>query len=118
MESAGSSVGRALPLNAAEVGGSIPSPLTILPHFSREQLGLPERRTITIPAPLALNGDRVLVRNYHMRPAEWEDGELASATYRPGYTAHFLDRPPHQVEGRRSGGYVICVGDEGLRPLQ
>jgi hypothetical protein len=37
--------------------------------------------TITIPAPVAVVGERVLVLNYRCRPARWESGVVIEVEY-------------------------------------
>lgn len=92
------------------------------------------RETIEIPAPIALPGTNVLVRNYRCKPAAWEHGEVEQAIFRPQYQATrydgttysvpwrwsytvFIDRPVKQNKyGRkRGGGYRIEVGDDDVR---
>lgn len=92
-----------------------------------------KRKTITIPAPLARPGDIVQVRNYRLKPAQWESGEVHSISFIPARTHSRIDgttfRTPHRwrydvaiyrpiTVGRygrnRGGGYVIGVGDDGI----
>lgn len=92
------------------------------------------RKTIEIPAPVALPEQVVLVRNYRLKPAAWEIGTVQSVSFSPTFrrTAYdgskytvnerwlysvWIDRPVIERKyGRnRGGGYRIEVGDDDIR---
>lgn len=88
-------------------------------------------RTLTIPAPIAREGDRVEVLNYRKRPAQWEAGELESLNYTPPFLAkgrhasrndvgswHYTVRTERLVRRPRFGNMIalrLHVGDDQIR---
>lgn len=85
------------------------------------------RRNIAVPAPIAREGDRVLVLNYRKRPAQWEPGVLSrEPSYTPGRlmrTRHWwhytvrLDRIPSITRGGNPRRIDCSVNDDGIRKL-
>jgi hypothetical protein len=96
-----------------------------------------KRETMEIPYPVAFPEEVVLVLNYRMKPALWEEGKVRDFRFRP---AHFrttysgekyqvpsiwsfdvwIERPVvEQRYGKsRGGGYNISVGAEAIRRIK
>lgn len=84
-----------------------------------------KRRTMTILAPLANEGDSVNVLNYRMRPAQWELGTVRrTPRFTPGwgwlYSVRIerpvIDRGPYRRS--RGGGYDIDVRDDAIKVIR
>src|SRR5687768_14495863 len=98
-----------------------------------------KRETMEIPYPVAFPEEVVLVLNYRMRPALWEEGVVSDFRFRPAHfrTAHngehyhvpcnwsfdvWIERPVVEGPGRygksRGGGYKISVGPDAMRRIK
>jgi len=76
-----------------------------------------KRATLTIPAPLAVKGEAVMVLNYRMRPARWQSGTIESAEYHHGATGRWVYGVRLDRLGPR-GPIRLTVGDESVVPTK
>ena len=94
---------------------------------------------MVIPDPVAFPEDRALVRNYRMRPAQWEEGEVRGFRFTPAHVrtdyeggayevpCHWsfdvwVERPVVEGLGRygrsKGGGYMLNVGADALEAVE
>lgn len=92
--------------------------------------------TMTIFAPVAKQGEKVMVLNYRRKPEQWEAAEVTNVYYTPSYTMSKAGGGTYTIDDRwtykvwiererktgpgkygktTGGGYQITVGDGQIR---
>lgn len=65
-----------------------------------------------IKDPMARYGDSVMVLNYRCKPARWDEGECASASYSD---THGVWSWQYSVRINRGKIFFLYVGDNGIK---